>query len=160
MPSKKPRCTCAGALKPIGHATSKAKSLFRGLLPGKSRPQPPKASTPCRACKTAMNRQGKVFTHKFVTDPLRTHPPNKIYVPLAEDTSRGRSRDSINRYIFGEDAGSDDEGEVLANRVYSMLMLEGSPVLDYFDRERGLPDLADLPRDVRRSFEMAIGAQF
>jgi hypothetical protein len=147
------RCTCTNTHKPTSNATTKAKSLLKSLLPSKTRANPSKAQTLCRACKTATHRQGMVFTK-----PLRFHVPSKFYTPPTDEGSR--SRDEINRYIWGETAGSVDEDGVIANRVYAMLRLENSPVLEYFEQKKEGCDLADLPQDLKRSLERVIGAQF
>ncbi|KAI0453543.1 hypothetical protein F5B21DRAFT_479046 [Xylaria acuta] len=148
-----PPNTCYNCVKNPSGKAGKAKAVLRGLLQNKPTPSPSSSPrvrpTLCRACKTAANRQGKIFN-----DPLRCHVPYDA--PSSRSDKSGQCE--INRYIWGDITGSSGgEEDVLVNRVYSMLRLESSPVLEYLERNGG--DLSGLPPNVRRRFERVIRVQ-
>ncbi|GAP90930.1 hypothetical protein SAMD00023353_5100510 [Rosellinia necatrix] len=116
---------------------------------------PETASGQCQTQKTGANPQGKVSSkHR----PLRSF----LAAQAAGAAKRAENaRAKINHYIWGDEPpqlGMDDETEAIANKVYSILKEENSPVLEYFERKDSC-DLSELPPDVKSSFERAIRTQ-
>jgi len=116
----------------------------------------PSAVTRCRACKVASNRQGMIL-------------PTRRFARLEQRNAHGDgSRAEIRGFIWGSGSGSDDdesgrddgyeENEVLVNRVYSMLLLENSSVIDFLESHSGR-GLGEMPEDMRKGLERAIVAQ-
>ncbi|KAI1735214.1 hypothetical protein F4680DRAFT_453122 [Xylaria scruposa] len=122
---------------------------IKGLLRGKSSRSERPRSYPvlCLPCRTAANRLGRIF------DPL----PRPI--PWKEPSIRSNrsALREINRCIRGVPTESEDELDMLVNRVYSMLRLEKNPVLEYLEQKGS--DFSRLPPDVRMVFEETVWAE-
>ncbi|KAJ2985175.1 hypothetical protein NUW58_g5676 [Xylaria curta] len=90
--------------------------------------------------------------------PLFSDPSQYQVHHDASSSQNDNSREQcqLDRYLRGG-RPVDGEEEVLTNRVYSMLVLEDSSVLEYLALERCDPD--DLPPDIRRGIERVIKAQ-
>ncbi len=120
--------------RPSGGRMTKAKAALRGLVASKSRPRCTKARQiesrkESQSYKSATKRQGKILEA-----PVRSQIPCNI----CDNDSNYRGinsiatcRGEINRYIWGDNAGPNDEEDVIASRVYSMLQLENNPVLEF-----------------------------
>ncbi|KAI0467958.1 hypothetical protein F4859DRAFT_517495 [Xylaria cf. heliscus] len=145
---------CYNCVKKPSSKAGKAKAAIRALLQSKPTTTPSVNGRPtlCRECKAAAKRYGNIFN-----DPLRCHVPYNA--PSSQRDEKGPCKE-INRYIWGDKdttTGSEDDEEMLVNRVYSMLRLENSPVLEYL--EQNGCDLSRLPSDARRKFERVIRRQ-
>ncbi|KAI0393465.1 hypothetical protein F5Y17DRAFT_309865 [Xylariaceae sp. FL0594] len=165
------RCTCPRNQ----NFKNKAKQAIRSLLNVKFNRQ----TRECRACKVRSNRQG-VFI-------VRNPRLERLLEADTRTSAQGseESRAEIRGLIWGPesaDAGEspagvseksddgeedEDENEILVKRIYSMLLLENSSVIEFLESRSsdnsgtggGGLDMNEMPEELRRCLERVIAAQ-
>ncbi|KAI1173483.1 hypothetical protein F4777DRAFT_557892 [Nemania sp. FL0916] len=160
MSHKNPHGTHVGKRRQMGSATTKVttkvktkvKALLKRLLPFTSRKK--RVIDTSTECQTDENKRA-TNRRDGIAIPLLQIPSIPSILSEASPTVE------INRYIWGENGAVDmnkDDKELISNRVYALLKLENSPILEHLDQDGGF-SLEELPEDVKRSFERVIRAE-
>ncbi|KAI0858299.1 hypothetical protein F4860DRAFT_486852 [Xylaria cubensis] len=158
--------SCFNRIKAPNDEANKAKHFIQGPLRSKSYPlESPRGSCPILPClplppcRMSTNRLGRIFNNN---NPLQPQPiPWKAPAIRSNRYALLEIRRCIRRGVHTTTASSykndDDEVDMLANRVYSMLRLEKNPVIEYLERKGS--DFARLRPEVRREFEETVWAE-
>ncbi|KAI1313347.1 hypothetical protein F5Y03DRAFT_390366 [Xylaria venustula] len=165
MSSSKAVCSDCASAKGSEKGTgvlSKAKTVFKGWINNnKSQGYTKIPRTKCPNCKPTDAK-------KFTSDSLYIHDAKDDSYHTGDSTHSGYDnlhryticRDEIYRYIWGDEAFRNrelsDDNIVIVGRVYSMLKLESSPVLDYFVANESPCDFESLPAEIREALDRAV----
>jgi hypothetical protein len=142
----------------------------------------PRTVTQCRACKVASNRQGVLLSsHRLARLEQRDAYGDESRAEIrgfiwgsgsssrsgsgsgsgsgsASGSGGSASGSDDDDELAGDGDDGDDENEVLVNRIYSMLLLENSSVIDFLESHSGR-GLDEMPKDMRKDLERVIAAQ-